>query len=64
MVIKFGEQIFLRSNRITRVCIWSEEFALTLGAGCHRGDLPLIPQDHEVALNHDADSLAQFHALR
>jgi hypothetical protein len=43
MPIKFAEQIFLRPDWITRVSIWSEEFALALGAGRHRRDLALIP---------------------
>ena len=55
MTIKFAEQIFLRSNRITRVSSWSEEFALALGAGGHRRDLALMPQDHKVAFSHGAE---------
>jgi len=56
MVIKLAEQVFFCPYRITRVSIWSKKLALALGAGCHRRDLALIPQDREVALSHDADT--------
>jgi len=50
MYIKLAPQVLLRSHGVTRQRGWCEELALAPGAGSHRGNLALVPDDDEAAI--------------
>ena len=52
MTIKFAEQVFCRSDRITIISCWGKEFELAFRAGRQRRDFFAVFQDDELALNH------------
>ena len=52
VTIKLAKQIFLRTDGITKISVWSKELALTLLTPSHRRSLALISEDFEMAICH------------